>query len=717
MLLLKLLYATAMFLVPFCDYHVAKMKTLAIVQQCKLWVLLLQLLLIVCASHVLGQLTPGFRPPSVPLMVVNPYFSVWSNGDNLYDTVPNHWTGSRMPFTGMISIDGKVYRYMSSEPEQVKGVMEQTSVLVYPTRTVYTFEEGGVRLSLQFVTPSFPHYTAFGALPVTILNYELSSIDGNEHKIRLYYDNSAEIAVYDLSEYVVCDRTDVTGKVTMRTGTRNQTYAGQGSDRIDWGYFYASTEKVADMETSISYCNDSRMAFVNGSSLPLDDLDIPRPCANNTPCLAVSWDLGIVKDAVIQRRMILAYDQVISIEYFGTFMAPLWRHTFKDSVADMLMFTHTKADEIIKYSKDFDTSIMVALNKVGGANYCTLASLVWRQAVGGTIYVWNHVTNEEWRFMKEISSDGDVSTVDVLYPASPLFMLVDPDGFFKLLKPILEYAVNNTAKYGLDVPYNLLWAPHHLGHWPICDLPPYKQEQMPMEETGNMLIMLAVIVQRNSSLLPKLSPYWDLLKMWTNYLVSTLPDPGNQLCTDDFEGPSPHNVNLAAKGILGLASYAYLLEMDGYQTEADEYFRLCKFFVAYWVAESDSGTHSRLQFNISNSWSMKYNLFYQKVLQLNIFPNSVFLKEESFYQKKMNKYGVPLDDRATFTKADWMMWVAAMGNETQFKLLVDALFTFANVTPDRTPFTDWYDTISARRVGFTARPVMGGLYAKLLVSI
>ena len=114
---------------------------------------------------------------------------------------------------------------------------------------------------------------------------------------------------------------------------------------------------------------------------------------------------------------------------------------------------------------------------------------------------------------------------------------------------------------------------------------------------------------------------------------------------------------------------------------------------------------------------MKYNLFYQKVLQLNIFPNSVFLKEESFYQKKMNKYGVSLDDRATFTKADWMMWVAAMGNETQFKLLVDALFTFANVTPDRTPFTDWYDTISARRVGFTARPVMGGLYAKLLVSI
>ena len=237
-----------------------------------------------------------------------------------------------------------------------------------------------------------------------------------------------------------------------------------------------------------------------------------------------------------------------------------------------------------------------------------------------------------------------------------------------------------------------------------------------MEETGNMLAMLAGIAMKDpQTTLKNLSPYWPLLKIWGSYLVSSLPDPGNQLCTDDFEGPSPHNVNLAAKGIVGLASYAYLLDLDGQHSAASYYNLKSQQFVLYWMSNASDGDHYRLQYNLPNTWSMKYNILYQRVLNISVFPDFVVTTEEDYYQTKMNTYGVPLDCRADFTKSDWSMWIAAMGSDKQFQTLTDALYAFATTTPDRVPFTDWYYTSTARQKGFRARPVMGGLYARLLL--
>jgi hypothetical protein len=71
------------------------------------------------------------------------------------------------------------------------------------------------------------------------------------------------------------------------------------------------------------------------------------------------------------------------------------------------------------------------------------------------------------------------------------------------------------------------------GIWSVCDLLPNEQEQMPMEESANMLLMLAGIVQRLSTT-DFLQPYWNVMEIWAQYLNSSLPDPENQLCTDDF---------------------------------------------------------------------------------------------------------------------------------------------------------------------------------------
>ena len=112
-----------------------------------------------------------------------------------------------------------------------------------------------------------------------------------------------------------------------------------------------------------------------------------------------------------------------------------------------------------------------------------------------------------------------------------------------------------------------------------------------MEESANMLLMLAGVAKMLKTT-DFLQPYWNVMELWSQYLNSTLPDPGNQLCTDDFvrsppsaglshrrneprtlsqEGPSPHNCNLAVKGILGLGAYALLLNASGQAERATVY--------------------------------------------------------------------------------------------------------------------------------------------------
>jgi hypothetical protein len=86
-----------------------------------------------------------------------------------------------------------------------------------------------------------------------------------------------------------------------------------------------------------------------------------------------------------------------------------------------------------------------------------------------------------------------------------------------------------------------------------------------------------------------------------------------------------------------------------------------------------------------------------------------------YYLKTQNKYGLPLDNRKDYTKLDWITWTATLTQDrSDFEALIDPVFTFLNETPQRSPMTDWYETKTAKKVGFTARPVVGGVFARLL---
>jgi hypothetical protein len=675
--------------------------------------LLLCVVSLLAASYSANAgLVPGFRPPAVPLITYDPYLSVWSMASNLTDSWPRLWDGTTKAFTGIIRVDGASFRFMGdSSGGSPAGIAHQLSVTVYPTRTVYVFEQAGVKLTLTFTTPLLPSSLEMLSRPVTYITYNVMSTDARQHSVQLYYDNTAEIAVDQVTEQVTWQRSNTGGGLrTMRIGTSAQPVMQKTGDGvgINWGYLYVAAENNG-IQQSMANCQDARGGFVSNGKLPGDNTNMPTPANNNWPVLAVAWDLGSVGAQNVERVLLVAYDDIFSINYFGVKLQAYWRQLYGGDILRMLDQAWKDYSGVMNAAQQFDEQLIAKLSAAGGDEYATIASLSYRQTLAGTKMTWHPDLKHPWYFMKEISSDGDVSTVDVIFPASPLFLYFSPDLLALQLIPVLEYANNATPNH-----YNLAWAPHHLGTWPVANIQTNQQENMPIEETANMLMMLAALEHRKSKV--DLSAYWKIYVQWADYLISALPDPENQLCTDDFEGPIPHDSNLALKGILGISSFAQMCQNRGNTTCYDYYMKVATGFAAKWVTLSnpDNSNHYRLRYD-QPGWSLKYNMLFQYILGQKVFNQSVIDMEIAFYKTNLHAFGIPLDLRSDYTKLDWQSWIAAMGTDADFKTILHAIYRFANETPDRVPLSDWYFTSTAKQRGFQARTVVGGVYAKMIV--
>ena len=264
------------------------------------------------------------------------------------------------------------------------------------------------------------------------------------------------------------------------------------------------------------------------------------------------------------------------------------------------------------------------------------------------------------------------------------------------------------------------FAPHDLGTYPKADGQVYgggeknETDQMPVEESGNMIILAYAVCKAEGSA-DFAKKHWSVLTKWANYLKQEGLDPANQLCTDDFTGHLAHNANLSAKAIEALGCFSKICEMAMMNDRAKEFRETAKEYASEWEKKAFDQDHYRLAFDKPGTWSMKYNLVWDKLFGLNLFSKQVFGNELAFYKTRINKYGLPLDNRAGFTKPEWMTWTATMyENNDDFKSFMHTIVDYLNETPDRVPFSDWYETKTARKDGFQARSVVGGIFIKML---
>jgi len=402
------------------------------------------------------------------------------------------------------------------------------------------------------------------------------------------------------------------------------------------------------------------------------------------------------------------------MQYLYRWLRPYWRKNC-DTAGNLLEKSLRDYESLSARSRQVDDELMADMRRVGGEDYALVASLAYRESFAAQGLAADY-DGTALSFPKENSSCGCVSTVDVIYPASPILLLFNTRLLKGSMTPVITYA--NTYHW----PFR--WAPHDLGIYPHANGHDYPanaalnsvEGHMPVEESANMILMAAAIakVEGNADYAAQ---YWPTFSKWAQYLKEKGLDPERQIVTDDFTGPLAHNANLSVKAISALGAYAQLSETLGKKDDAAAYRKVAQQYAKDWIRMASDGSHYRLAFDQPGTWSQKYNLIWDKILGLDLFSPEVARTEIAFYKTKENAYGLPLDIRAAYTKLDWLFWTATLAdNRADFDALIDPAFKFIMETPDHVPLTDWYDTDTGKHRAFQARSVVGGVFIKMLMD-
>ena len=432
----------------------------------------------------------SLRPPAVPLVTDDPYLSIWSEADHLTDKATVHWTGRPHSLTSLLRVDDQTFRLMGVTPATVPA-LPQTALRVLPTRTIYDFENPTVHVTLTFMTPKLPSDLNIYSRPVTYLTWDIRAVDGKKHNASVYFDNSAELVVNTPSQPVVWSRQDMGPLTALKIGTEAQpVLETRGDDiRIDYGYAYAaapsSGTKAAQGAASVV-----QNAFVQGGRLPSrDDKRMPRPVSDALPVSAFAIDFGSVGAAPVSHYAMLAYDEVYAVKFFGKPLIPYWKRGGVQP-SDLLQTAARDYPALQAKCAAFDDALMADLTKQGGERYAQVAALSYREAIAGTGLAAD-AKGQPLLFTKENTSNGDIATVDVIFPADPIFLLFSPALAKASLAPVLLYAASPHWKFPN--------APHDLGTYPIASGTDDGGEGMPVEESGNMLILLDAIAKEEGS--------------------------------------------------------------------------------------------------------------------------------------------------------------------------------------------------------------------------
>ena len=651
--------------------------------------------------------------PAYPLISIDPFLSIWSQADHPADRETAHWAGERKRMALSATVDGKTFALIGSQFNEKACLTERE---VTPTKTKYVFKASEAEITVSFRAPLLLDDFDLLSTPVNYMDIETKSLDGNEHDIGvtfIWHDDICKDG--DAFTAMIGSEYDAGGYSLAWMGKQVQPLLNQSGDHttIDWGYAYLASRSPVRFER------------VGGH-----------------------WGLMCEKTIKTGEDMMIAiaYDDIASIQYFEYTAHAYYARNGK-TIVQAIREMMNRHDEIIKRLEMLDEDLIKKAVEAGGESMKVLACAAYRHSICAHKLIADRDGNPVF-LSKENDSNGCIGTVDVSYPSMPLYLMYAPELVRGMCRPIFKFASLPVWKDD--------FAPHDVGRYPAAigqvyalsgrrgreraggwddeksdahfyptgQFPPvYLYEgceniyelryQMPVEECGNMILMVAAAMRADgdtefaASNLP-------LLKKWVKYLETYGEDPGEQLCTDDFAGHLAHNVNLAFKAVCGLAAYGWIMEKLGETDEAEYYKNAAKRMgkSVYARAKTDNGTALTLD---GNGWSLKYNTIWDKLFGFGIWDEAFYQAEIARYMQEANAYGIPLDSRKTYTKSDWIMWASAMAETKEgVEAFAKPLVKYLKETPTRVAFSDWYDTVTGRYVHFIARSVQGGVFMPML---
>ncbi|KEY65779.1 hypothetical protein S7711_11302 [Stachybotrys chartarum IBT 7711] len=629
-------------------------------------------------------------PPVLPLIVRNPYLSTWlpSAREVPWQHWPMFWTGQEIGFSAMALLPGShtVYPLLGRPHDSLPQSSNFT--VSYPiymgasfdastTNLTYKLESEGasdssVTLILSFVSPITPTSTFRQSFPAA---YLVVHVQGHG-KVDVYVDLNGQWVSGKRDSQIVWDLVELPGRDHSKASTKTWTVLRkteqlltETNDRAEWGTLRFTGPKHARHQCGTSAV--LRRQFAEHGQL-LDEVDGDfRQIMEDEPVFAFSTSFDLPNNTldgtseVPQERyslysIALTQDPVVQFASARglTYMKPLWA-SYMPKAEDMISYHYEDYPDATQLARDYSDRLSKDSNASGSHQYQDIVALSARQVLGATQF--SGTSENPIIFLKEISSNGNFQTVDVIFPAFPFFLYTNPRWLAYLLEPLLEHQLS--GQYPNDYSMHDLGAhfPNATGHTDG------KDEYMPVEECGNMLIMaLALVnalgddpqstqkrheqVQLSTTITGPISEraahlslsmdergvdmplrsehngltvaqswaarsYW-LWKQWTGYLVRESLIPRNQLCTDDFAGWLANQTNLALKGIIAIRAMADISELVGEHNDARYFRNISTAYIEKWQSYgiSRDGTHAKLSYTWYGSWTTIYNLFADALL-------------------------------------------------------------------------------------------------------
>ncbi|MBR0349236.1 MAG: DUF4965 domain-containing protein [Clostridia bacterium] len=619
------------------------------------------------------------RMPSIPLITVDPYFSVWT--DNINSKPTTHWTAAENNIIGYVTIDGKVYRFLGDDDNRSITKMNVVSVDADAFTTTVVYESEEIRLTAEFTSPMLVTELFYASRPVSYLKLAHESLDGKAHKVSAKIYVTEELVLNKANEGKAwSEDVAIDGLSCVKIGSGDQKILWRSGDdvRIDWGYCYLAAEGEAKTGNAV-----------------IENL----------------YSIYLESEIEKEKLFLFAYDDIESMVYFGENLKAYWKNDGK-TIEEAIREAAGEYDSLRAKCDAFSKKIEADAVAKGGEKYAELLLLAYRQVMAAHKLVVDKDGNNLY-ISKECFSNGCAATVDVTYPSAPMYLLYNTELLKGMLRPIFRYAASEAWKYD--------FAPHDVGQYPLVNGQVYGNNelkwQMPVEECGNMIILVSAICKADGEF-SFAEENFELLEKWSKYLIKYGKDPEHQLCTDDFAGHLAHNCNLSLKAIMGITGFADILKNLGKENEAEELLAIAKDYADSFIknAENEDGSY-RLAYDRPGTFSLKYNSVWDKIWKTGLFPESFFKSEIERYKKEALPYGVPLDSREKYTKSDWLIWVASLAdNKDDFEFFSSLLWKAYDTMRTRVPMTDWYYTDTSEMVGFRHRTVQGGLFIRLMLD-
>jgi hypothetical protein len=677
------------------------------------------------------------RPPSVPLAVRSPYLSTWLPATDLTSVTPQFWFGGSRGFAGLVSIDGQVYAW-AGQP-QVNGAaatpLTQTSVIVSATRSVFTLNAGGVELTAEWLSPIEPGDLKRESVPFTLLTVEARAIDGASHQVQLYADITGEWASSDESDVITWNLTTTSSNQYWSVQLQDPQPLTETSQMANWGSAIWGSPLAANQTYQSGYATDVRNQFATADSLANSNDTGFRAINDNQPVFAFASDLGTVTGGRGQSASFAighVRTPLISYGPDATPILPWWTTYWTDwtGVADFFL---ADAPAARARATVLDALIEGAATYAAGPGYSAICALAARQCYGG-MEVAIGPAGGPWVLGKEISSDGDVNSVDIFDQAYLMWLWLDPQFIPLEMEPVLTWCASpgwQDESLWTNIPSwetsQTMYCVHDIGVYPVAPgRAPGNGEQMPIEESAGMLIMAASYARRVGPAVAR--PFlqqWQLLwTQWAQYLLTQVPTPATQLTTDDwapvYRTPTG-GTNLGIKAIVGLAAAGQIAQIIGDTANAAVWSQAAQDNVAPWAALSldPSGQYLNLEQGASGTWTTVYNAFYEEVIGEKLVPENIKALQASYYLTQLEPYGLPLQtDAGGLSKTAWNLYIPAWLRDYPIATeMLNLDVAYINDTPSLVPYGDRYNTGTAVEVtGVKAHPTLGAVFAVLFAA-